>query len=258
MFFKKQGFPQEGEVLLCTVTSVQYHSVFVRIDEYDKTGMIHISEVSPGRIRNIRDFVKEGKKVVCKVLRIHADRGHIDLTLRRVTESEKRAKIEWTKKEQHAEKIIEQVATKNGIAPAALYTDVSTPIFSQYTSLSECFDDFVQGNISLADAGIPQKYVSLLEESIRQRIKPPEVIVRNKFKITTYEPSGIELIKECFKKIEAAGKEAIAASYLGSGTYHITVKASDYKTAEKIFKQSTQPALAEILEHDAIIEQVKE
>jgi translation initiation factor 2 subunit 1 len=41
-----------------------------KIEEYGKQGLIHISEVSPGRIRNIRDFVKEGKMVVCKVIKI--------------------------------------------------------------------------------------------------------------------------------------------------------------------------------------------
>ena len=107
MLLKKQGFPEESELDLCTVTSVQYHSVFVDIDEYGKSGLIHISEVSPGRIRNIRDFVREGKKVVCKVLRINEEKGYIDLSLRRVNESEKRRKINEIKKEQTAEKVIE-------------------------------------------------------------------------------------------------------------------------------------------------------
>ena len=64
MLLKKEGFPEEDELVMCTITKVQFHSVFAQLDEYDKGGMIHISEVSPGRIRNIRDFVKEGKKVV--------------------------------------------------------------------------------------------------------------------------------------------------------------------------------------------------
>ena len=68
MLYKKQGYPEEEELVLCTVTNVQHHSVFVNIDEYNLSGMIHISEVSPGRIRNIRDYVKEGKVIVCKVL----------------------------------------------------------------------------------------------------------------------------------------------------------------------------------------------
>ena len=106
MLLKKQGFPEDSELVLCTVTSVQFHSVFVNIDEYGKGGMIHISEVSPGRIRNIRDFVKEGKKIVCKVLKVNEEKGYIDLSLRRVNEAERRRKIEDIKKEQNAEKII--------------------------------------------------------------------------------------------------------------------------------------------------------
>ena len=94
MLFKKQDFPEESELVLCTVTSVQYHSVFVELDEYSKNGMIHISEVSPGRIRNIRDFVKEGKKIVCKVLRINREKGYIELSIRRDNETEKSRKID--------------------------------------------------------------------------------------------------------------------------------------------------------------------
>src|SRR3989304_8342081 len=88
MIENKTGLPEEGEILQCTVTSVQSHSVFVRIDEYGINGMIHISEVAPGRIRNIRDFVREGKKIVCKVLKINQEKNHIDLSLRRVSRSE--------------------------------------------------------------------------------------------------------------------------------------------------------------------------
>src|SRR3990167_2288757 len=112
MLFKKQDFPEEGDLVLCTVTSVQFHSVFVDMDEYKRGGMIHISEVSPGRIRNIRDFVKEGKKIVCKVLRINKEKGYIDLSLRRVNESEKRRKIDQIKREQNAENIVELSAKK--------------------------------------------------------------------------------------------------------------------------------------------------
>ena len=74
MFLRRQGFPEEGELVFCMVTKIQYHAVTVNLDEYDKPGLIHISEVSPGRIRNIRDYVTEGKKVVCKVIRINQER----------------------------------------------------------------------------------------------------------------------------------------------------------------------------------------
>src|SRR3990167_5161207 len=139
MLFKKQGFPEEGDLILCTVTSVQFHSVFVDMDEYGKNGMIHISEVSPGRIRNIMDFVKEGKKIVCKVLRINQEKGYIDLSLRRVNESERRRKIDDIKKEQNAEKIIEIAAGKIGIKTEQLYKEISEKVMKNHDSLHEYF-----------------------------------------------------------------------------------------------------------------------
>ena len=71
MYYKKQGLPEENEVILCTVKKILPHSIFVDLDEYEnKEGLIHISEISPGRVRNIRDFVKEGKKIGWKVLKL--------------------------------------------------------------------------------------------------------------------------------------------------------------------------------------------
>jgi len=108
MFFKKKGLPEESELVICKVTKILPHSVFVNLEEYEKIeAMIHISEISPGRIRNLRDFVREGKVITCKVLRINKDRGHIDLSLRRVSLGQKKNKEEEYKQEQKAEKLIE-------------------------------------------------------------------------------------------------------------------------------------------------------
>ena len=110
MLYKRQGFPEEGEIVLCTVSKINPNSIFANLNEFGKSGMIHISEISPGRIRNIRDYVTENKVIVCKVLRINRERGHIDLSLRRVNETVKRNKLAEIKQEQVAEKIIENLA----------------------------------------------------------------------------------------------------------------------------------------------------
>ena len=60
MLYKREGFPEEDELVMCTVTKIFPHSVFVNIDEFGRTGVIHISEISPGRIRNIRDKTTNG------------------------------------------------------------------------------------------------------------------------------------------------------------------------------------------------------
>ncbi|MBI3035217.1 S1 RNA-binding domain-containing protein, partial [Candidatus Woesearchaeota archaeon] len=214
MLFKKQGFPEEGDLVLCTVTSVQYHSVFVDMDEYGKSGMIHISEVSPGRIRNIRDFVKEGKKVVCKVLRINQEKGHIDLSLRRVNESEKRRKIDDIKKEQDSEKIVEIAAGKIGMKTEELYSEISEKIKKKIDSLHDFFEMAVKEECLLDSLGIDKKNIKIIEETIKQRIKPTEVMIAGKLKITTYAPNGIEIVKESLKKAEESAKGRIGINYL--------------------------------------------
>ncbi|MBI2541874.1 translation initiation factor IF-2 subunit alpha [Candidatus Woesearchaeota archaeon] len=256
MLFKKQGFPEESDLVLCTVTSVQFHSVFVDIDEYGKGGMIHISEIAPGRIRNIRDYVKEGKKIVCKVLRINQEKGYIDLSLRRVNESEKRRKIEGIKRQQNAEKIIEIAAGKLGLKTEQLYDEISSKI-KEYASLYEFFEAAVKDGKLLESFGIDKKYISILAETINQRIKPSEVQIIGKFKITTFAPDGIGIIKESLKRAQEAAK-GISIHYLGSGFFRLMVKASDYKEAEKLIKNATDSAMGYAIKNSGTAEFIRE
>lgn len=237
MLFKKTGLPEEGELVLCTVTKVMFHSVFTNLDEYDKSGMIHISEISPGRIRNIRDFVSEGRKIVCKVLSVNEEKGHIDLSLRRVNGMQKREKIDWIKQEQKAEKIVEMVSKKLGIEIATLYPQISEPALKKYDSLNSCFQDIVIENTNLEKLGIDKKIAKELEEAIRQRIKLPEVEIKGDLILSSYAPDGVEAVKEALKKAQDAG---IEINYAGGGKYKVRVKAQDYKKAEKTLKEGIE------------------
>ena len=254
MLFKKKGFPEESELVLCTVASVQFHSVSVELDEYGKTGLIHISEVSPGRIRNIRDFVKEGKKIVCKVLKINQEKGYIDLSLRRVNESEKRRKIDEIKKEQNAEKIVEIASSKIGIKTEDMYGAILDKISKDYPSLHGFFEDAAKDEKLLENLDIEKKWLNVLEEIIKQRIKPAEVEVTGKLKITTYAPDGIDIVKDSLKKAQESSKGRIGIIYLGSGLYRFMLKAPDYKEAEKIMKTASEIAISNVTRNAGIAE----
>ncbi len=246
MLEKKQGFPEEGELVLCTVTSVQFHSVFVQIDEYAKTGMIHISEVAPGRIRNIRDFVIEGKKVVCKVLKIHLDRGHIDLSLRRVTEKQKRQKITALKQQQNAEKILEYVAKSVGSKPGELFAKVNAHAIEVAGSLYGFFLEIVKDRQAIDQLALSEKEREMLLEVVAQRVKIPEVEIVGSIKLQSYAPDGAEHVKNALKAGMKVAKEA-DVRYLGSGSFRVAIKAPDYKEAEKImngFIEASTQAIA--------------
>ena len=249
MLYKKLGFPEEGEILMCTVTNVQYNSVFATIDEYGKSGMIHISEVSPGRIRNIRDYVVEGKKIVCKVLRIHRDRGHIDLSLRRVSEGQRRKKVNQLKKEQVCEKIIEFVAGNLKVDVKKLYDSIFQKIKDEYEGLSEVFSEIVKDEFDIKNLGIDKKTEKLLDETIRQRIKPEIVRIKGEFNLVSYDIDGLNIIKSALKKGEEVEGD-YTIKYKGAGKYTLEITAENYKDAEEILSRISDNVINYVIENN--------
>lgn len=237
MFLRREGYPEEGELVFCTVTKIQYHAVTVTLDEYyGKQGLIHISEVSPGRIRNIRDFVEEGKKVVCKVIRVDPERGHIDLSLRRVNDSQRRNKTEAIKQEQKAEKIINIIAEKLKKNPENFYNEIAPVILKHYTYMYEAFEDIVENNASLEKLGIPKDVAKQIEAVVKEKIAPKKVDIVTIVSIKSYAENGLEIVKKAFEKAKTI-EPNIMTNYLGGGSYRIQITAKDYKKAEQILKQ---------------------
>jgi len=216
MLYKKSGIPEEGEIVLCNVSKLHYNSVFANLSEYPgKQGMIHISEISPGRIRNIRDFVEEGKVIVCKVLSIDRERGHIDLSLRRVNESQKRIKNNQIKQEQLAEKIIDFAAQELKTDLNLLYSQISPLILKDYDYVYPCFEAVSEGKLNLVEIGLPKEIATVLGNIIEQRIKPPIVEIKANLKLISYEKTGIEDIKRSLMAAEKVGGEKTTIRYLG-------------------------------------------
>src|ERR1700687_1433608 len=95
------ALPDRGEIVLCTVREITPHGIYVDLDEYNgMNGFLHISEISTGWARNIDRVAKVGQKLVLKVVRAEKSRREVDLSLRQVTNEERRNKlIEWKQKE---------------------------------------------------------------------------------------------------------------------------------------------------------------
>lgn len=243
MLIKNSGMPSESDIVLCVVTKIQFNSVFVQLTEYDKQGMVHISEISPGRIRNLRDFVEEGKMIVCKVLRIDQQRGHIDLSLRRVSEAQRRAKVNWLKQGQLAEKIIEFVAKETHTDKNAIITLILSKIKEDYESVYTAFQAIVENTISIDYFGLEEKIAKKLEEIIRQRIKPLEVEIKGDLTLESFAPNGVDIIRHALESAEKTS-DKLEVIYEGGGKYRFVVKANDYKEAEDILKKSYTTAIS--------------
>ncbi len=243
MQYKRKGNPEIGELVLCTVKKILYHSVFVILDEFEnKEGMIHISEIAPGRIRNLREYVVEDKRIVCKVLSINPQSGNIDLSLRRVGTGQMVEKITSFKQEEKAEKLLQQLLKEAGISAEEGYKQIIQPALVKYGGLYPCFQGIVDhGKKALDGFVILDKFKDQLVKTIQEKIKPAEISVSGLLVLKTIKPSGIDDVKEVLLEVEKSGCKV---NYLGAPKYKLTIHSTDYKQAENQLKTISEKAIA--------------
>ena len=198
--------------------------------------MVHISEVSPGRIRNLRDFVSIDRQIVCKILSVNKEKGYIDLSLRRVNSTQRREKLDEIKTELKAENLISNLAKKLHQNVAEVYREISKPILKDYSYLFLCFKDVASGEVHLADLGVKKELAQELEAAIIDKFKPKKIILKGEIQLKTYHPNGLDKVKSILQKINQIS-DTISLTYLGAGRYKFAVEDFDYKPAEQTIKK---------------------
>lgn len=93
-----------GSVLTGKVTGIQSYGAFVALDE-NHQGLVHISEITHGFVKDINEHLKVGDEVKVKVLSIDEQAGKIGLSIRATEEEpvqEAEAKVKKPRKRQAA------------------------------------------------------------------------------------------------------------------------------------------------------------
>src|SRR3989344_6646859 len=227
---KKQGIPEINDLVICTIKKILFHSVFVNIDEYSNLeGMVHISEVAPGRIRNIRDYVKEGKKIVCKVLKVNKERNQIDLSLRRVSTTESINKTYEFKQDLKAEKLLESIAKILKKDFNLVFKDIGENLIKNFGSLNRGLSEISEDNSKIKLLNLNKTYENTLLETINEKIKKQEVSISATIELNSNAPDGINKIKKVLKSLVS---ENATINYISAPKYKLLIKSGDYKTAE--------------------------
>lgn len=95
----KQMKYKEGKIIKGTVTGIENYGIFVSFDEY-YSGLIHISEISEGFVKNIHDVVKIGETIYVKIIGIDSKTNHLVLSIKgvayKIKNFENRKKIKET------------------------------------------------------------------------------------------------------------------------------------------------------------------
>jgi translation initiation factor 2 subunit 1 len=241
---QREGWPEPGELVVCTVDQVVDFGAFVIMDEYkEKRGLIHISEVASGWIKYIRDHVREGQKIVCKVLNVDPSRHHIDLSLKDVNEHQRRDKIQAWKADQKAWKWL-QMAYEG---EEEHLVEVTDGLVKGYESLYMALEDAVVSGIdALAEAGLSPEDAEKVLAISQENVKIPNVEITGYVDLTNPAPDGVELIKKALKKAARTKEDEVTLDvrYVGAPRYRIHVIAPDYKLAEAELRKAAQAAIA--------------
>ena len=72
-----------NDIIEVTVTGIQKYGAFVLInDKYD--GLIHISEISSGYVKNINDYIKIKDKIYAQVVDVDHDNNKFKLSIKNI------------------------------------------------------------------------------------------------------------------------------------------------------------------------------
>jgi general stress protein 13 len=78
-----------GSIVEGKVTGIKPFGAFVALDE-NKQGLVHISEVAHGFVKDINDVLKVGDEVKVKIMNVEEESGKISLSIRATQEAPER------------------------------------------------------------------------------------------------------------------------------------------------------------------------
>jgi translation initiation factor 2 subunit 1 len=238
---RRPEFPSLEDLVVATIKRIEPFGAYVTLDEYGgKEGFLHISEISSTWVKNIRNYVREGQKVVLQVLRVDPSKGHIDLSLRRVTKDERRRKMEEWKKGRKAETLLKSAEGILKMGEEELHEKAVSKIVERYGGLYQGLEEASKRGVqALLEAGISPEIAEVLAKIASEKIPARYVTVSGIFEIVSLAPRGVEEIRSLLLDAERmAGEEAEVLIYTtGAPRYKVEVRAEDYKKAEAILEK---------------------
>jgi len=220
----KKGMPVYGELVMCKITKIHPNSAEAKLLEYDKPGMIHVSEVASRWVRDIREFLKENQYVVCRVVRVEG--SSISLSVKRVKREDNTKKMNEFKRERKSENLLEQIAKPMKKTLDQAYDEVGYIMQEEFGSLTKAFDVALKNPDLLKKKGVPDKWAKAITEAVKKRFGGKKYFLRGELELQCYSPNGVEVIR---KLLLAVRKRGFDVSYSSAPNYSISVSGNDIK-----------------------------
>ncbi len=232
-----QELPEQGEIVVGTVTKVMDHGAYVTLDEYNGIqGFLHVSEIAPGWIRSVGRFIRVDTKKVLLVKRVNLKRSDIDLSLKQVSTDQKKKKLLEVKRFEKGKTLIDNIKEKIKLSEKDV-EKLEDSVYSKYDSIYDAFLDVARNGTSVLENLKLDKKVLDAIEYVSSKIRIPSVEIRGILELASNKSDGVEIIKQTLLDVIKKGKNSsIEITYLGAPKYRLSVTSQDFKSAEKTMK----------------------
>ena len=228
---KKRGLPSIQELVVVKIAEVTQFAAWCDLLEYDAKGMIPISEAAGKWIFDAREVVKEGEIRVAKVIKVEEDKNLVHLSLKRVSKTDEKEKLNEFRKEERGEKLLEMAAKKLGKRLEEAYKEVGFLLQEKFGSLYDAIINVKKISSKLEKLNVPKDWIDAINEIVEKSVKEKEIELKFELEIKSLEPNGIEIIKSILK--EAEEKTGGKVRYLSAPIYRLELKTTDPKKDEK-------------------------
>lgn len=243
-------YPEEGELVVVTVHSVKQNGADVSLDEYEGVdGFIFIGEIASGWIKNIRRFVREGQRLVCKVMPSRRDGSSLKLSLKSVSEERRRDRLQQWKNEQRALQLF-KVLSESQNWEADFASELKQELTEVFETLYGAFEEAAMQEGSIIDAGFEGDWIQPFIDLSVENIIPPFVEIRGILTLKVETNNGVETIRDALLAAEKISSEEdeieVRCYYNGAPEYRIEMRAPDFKTAEDTWTSSIEAVVSVI------------
>ena len=235
--------PEEGELVVVTVKNVKQNGVYVDFDEYPGLeGFIFIGEIASGWVKNIRSFVRDGQRLICKVMRTKKDGSSLELSLKSVSEERRRDRLQEWKNEQRSLQLLKVCGEKVGWSEAER-DSLGEDLVSSFGTLYTAFEEAAMNQTAIIDAGFEGDWITEFIEIAIENIIPPFVEIKGSLNLSINVDNGVDVIRDALISAEQYSSEkdevSVMCFYDGAPEYRLVLKAPDFKTAEDLWVEVT-------------------
>ncbi|MGC9071541.1 MAG: translation initiation factor IF-2 subunit alpha [Acidilobus sp.] len=233
----RRSLPDVGEVLVGTIKEIYDYGAYLELEEFNGLrAFLPWSEISNRSFRSINEIVKMNERVAVKVIRVNKAKGQVDVSLKRVTDDERRRKMTWWKRTQKAVNIVLVIAKELKKTERQAYADVIWRLEDKYGDVMAGLEmAALEGEQPLAAAGLPQEWLKPLAEAAKKYVEVKKVKLSAIVTARTAKSNGVDKIKDLLKFIEGqAFSDVVIKVYsIGAPKYRVDLVGSDYKTLEE-------------------------